>query len=51
VEESLDALFKFEGQGFSFVDATNVVLMKAVRTRTIFSFDAGFRKAGYDLLS
>ena len=50
VEEALEALLKFEDQGLSFVDATNVVLMRAARTRKIFSFDGGFRKAGFDLL-
>jgi predicted nucleic acid-binding protein len=48
--EALDALVKYEDQGLSFVDATNLVLMKAARTRRIFSFDQAFRKAGLDLL-
>lgn len=49
-DQSMDALRKYEDQGLSFVDSTNVVLMRGSRIRTIFTFDRVFRKLGFEVV-
>lgn len=44
---SLDILIKFEDQGLSFTDCTNVLLMRAAKIDTIFTFDQAFRRIGF----
>lgn len=49
-DESMDALAKYEDQGLSFVDCTNVVIMRNSRIRTIFTFDRAFRRLGFEVV-
>jgi predicted nucleic acid-binding protein len=44
---ALDTLVKYEDQGLSFADCTSLLIMRAGRIRTIFTFERAFRRLGF----
>lgn len=47
---ALDAAIKYEDQGLGFVDCTTILIMRAARIQTIFTFDRAFRRLGFDVV-
>ena len=47
---SLERLVKYEDQGLSLTDCSNVVIMEAAGIQSIFTFDAGFRRIGLEMV-
>jgi predicted nucleic acid-binding protein len=48
--EGLAIQEKYEDQGLSLTDAVSVVLTRASRIRTIFTFDRAFRRLGFKVI-
>ena len=48
--EALDLMVKYDDQGLSLTDCTSIVIMRALRIRKIFTFDAAFRRLGYEVI-
>ena len=48
--EALDAMVRYDEHSLSFVDCTNLVLMKEGRIPALFTFDGGFRKVGVQVI-
>lgn len=48
--EALDAMVRYDEHRLSFVDCTNLVLMKAGRIPVLFTFDGAFRRLGIRVL-
>ena len=49
--KSLELFKKYDDQKFSFTDCSSFVLMRAHRIRQVFTFDAHFITAGFELVS
>ena len=47
---SLERFVKYEDQGLSLTDCSNVVIMEAAGIRSIFTFDSGFRRIGLEMV-